>query len=1454
MAQQVDSRVVQMTFDNSQFEKNAGQSLNTLNKLNSNVNSIGQTQAFSNLNQSINNVDLSGLNSGMASLQSRFSALGVAGMTVVQNLTNTAMDYAKKGVSFVTSTIKNAGRSRAENIEQAKFQLKGLGVAWNDVKGDIEYGVQDTAYGLDVAAKAAAQLSASGIKMGTDMKASLRGISGVAAMTNSSYEDISNIFTTVAGNGRLMGEQLNQISSRGLNAASTLAKYLNTHEKVRKSVMKTGLASKTGASYVREFANANKLTEANVRSLVSSGAIDYKTFATAMDSAFGPQAKKANELYSGSLANLKSALGRIGAEPWSAKLEGMTNVFNALREAVNEVHRVLGSFDIDTKTGTGLIGMFSLGILKATDGMVKFINQITKYLKTVNVKEQNKDMKNLQNIVKGVSSVFKVLLKILVTIGKAVGPFLSGIVSIAGAFGEFIFNINSAILSSKGFEKICSGIIKISTIMGKGIEKVGEGISFIFDKITTAAGNFFDKLSTIFTGTNSLLSLMNASGLVLILTNVTKIAHSLSGPSEIFQNFIYSLSTTGRSYFYMIKRIPEVMDELRRCLIVWQADISANILMKTAAAIAILAASAALLASIDPKRLASATAAIAALGIVLAATFKIMVGGFDADNASKGVKGLLGSFMSAMGATYGLIQFSIAIIAFASALLIMSAAVKNLSKLKLSEIAKGLIGIGGALVIMSAALGVMSSVEGPVMKMAASLVIFSVAMNLMASAVIKLGSIKASGIAKGLAGIAIILASIIMFIDNIDDTQGAIKAAASMILIATSMKIMAKAIKTLSSLSWEGLAKGLVTVTALLLVMSKTIDKLSFSNAISVAIALVIFSKAIDLLTDSVIKMENVKWEGIQKGLVTIASLITSLLILNGFISEDIIKIAVALLIVSEALKTLTVSVTKIASLSLDQLQVGLGGLALALLILAGGLRALSESSVAKGSLALFVAAGALMAITPVLMALGNMKVENIVKGLAAMAAVFAILGAAGMLLSGVIVPILGLSVAVSLLGAAMLAAGAGMALFTTSIAGLISMGAAGITAMKDTLITFAQTLPAIFTGLANGFVSFMSTLAANMPQVMESIKTIVLNLISTIAELAPKIFALLVTMLDQFLATLATKIPSIVDSGAKIVVALLEGIARNMPKVVKAGVDIVVSFIRSIGMQLPRIVDAGYKMIIDLINGMADAINNNTEPLVDAMFRLMLAMLKAALAFPAKFFKVGFEAIKEIIKGAKDEGQELVDEAYDIAKNFIKGFVNGILDFIGSAVDKIKSFGSKVVTALRDKLGIESPSKVTYQIGKYTVEGYTNALDDYSSKAYNAASDLGAMAQSGLTDALSDLSNIISGDIDSNPVITPVLDLSSVKSEASNLSNILAINDALNLNAKTTAGVITTKIQNESTTADVVSALNSLKNAIANTNGGNTYVVDGVTYDDGSNITDAVKTLVNATVVEKRL
>lgn len=335
MSKTIDSRVVEMRFDNKQFEAGAKTTMSTLGKLKEALKFSDSGKALEGIDNAVKGIKLDGIASGIEALEKRFSTLGIVGMRIIENITDGLMNKLNTAVNFVTNSIVSGGIKRAMNIENAHFQLQALlkdEVKVQAVMDNAMESVDGTAYAYDEAAKAASQFAASGIQAGEDMLNALKGITGVAAMTNSDFEGIARIFNTVAGNGRLMGDQLLQLSSRGMNAAATIADYF------------------------REVRGEAGMTEAAVREMVSDGEISFEIFSNAMTWAFGDSAKRANETFTGAMSNMKSALARIGADFVSPLIEQngeLVKLFNALRIKINDVRTTL-KFDEQRSAISGL--------------------------------------------------------------------------------------------------------------------------------------------------------------------------------------------------------------------------------------------------------------------------------------------------------------------------------------------------------------------------------------------------------------------------------------------------------------------------------------------------------------------------------------------------------------------------------------------------------------------------------------------------------------------------------------------------------------------------------------------------------------------------------------------------------------------------------------------------------------------------------------------------------------------------------------------------------------------------------------------------------------------------------------------------------------------------------------------------------------------------------------------
>lgn len=374
MSATVDSRVVEMRFDNKEFEANAKETLNTLKQLKEALNENITADTFENLNRAVRNTDLSGLQAGIEALTDRFSTFGVVSMSAINKVVDVISDKLLGAIHAVDDAILGGGLRRAQNIENAKFQLEGI---LNDTDKvteamkDASAAVDGTAFSLDSAAKAASMFVASGVNVGDDLTQALTAISGVAATANSSYEDMARIFTTVAGNGRLMGDQLLQLSVRGLNAAATLKNYFNgvadnsitaseSVEKLVKNLM--GMSDAIGQS-----------TEERIKSAQKSVDLEYNTRKKVYDQEYKDLQKKLNLEY--------EAKRKSYDESYKLLQKSLNDELAALQKANNErLQQVQNSYQSDVEA-----------YKKATEKKIELINkEYTESIKLIDEERYNK--------------------------------------------------------------------------------------------------------------------------------------------------------------------------------------------------------------------------------------------------------------------------------------------------------------------------------------------------------------------------------------------------------------------------------------------------------------------------------------------------------------------------------------------------------------------------------------------------------------------------------------------------------------------------------------------------------------------------------------------------------------------------------------------------------------------------------------------------------------------------------------------------------------------------------------------------------------------------------------------------------------------------------------------------------------------------------------------------------
>ena len=413
MSRTIEENVVVLKFDQEDFQSNVEKAVGVLDKLSNAIDKSSSGNSLKSINTAIKNVDFDSMSKGIDNISSKFGVLGAVGQAAISKLTQTTMDKVGSILTSVPNKIFKGGLTRALNLQQAEYQVKALGFTWKstmksmegetkDVFTAVDRAVTGTAYSLDQAAMTASQILASNPSLSLeDLEMHLKRISGVAAMTGREYSEIGYIFAQVSGQGRLMGDQLMQLSYKGLNVAADIAKYLNSNKEAFDKVI-----SKESVSRLQKLGIQSKVTEGQIRELVSDGVIDFETFSAAtehyMSSAFG-----ANELYTGSLANLNAALARLGEKLETNKIENLTRIFNALRPLINTISERLNPvINLINKASNAITGKFVKAINwvnKALGGVVDNgkVDKVSKIIENVS----NKTKKSSDTIEKAASKL-----------------------------------------------------------------------------------------------------------------------------------------------------------------------------------------------------------------------------------------------------------------------------------------------------------------------------------------------------------------------------------------------------------------------------------------------------------------------------------------------------------------------------------------------------------------------------------------------------------------------------------------------------------------------------------------------------------------------------------------------------------------------------------------------------------------------------------------------------------------------------------------------------------------------------------------------------------------------------------------------------------------------------------------------------------------------------------------
>lgn len=399
----------------------------------------------------------------------------------------------------------------------------------------------------------------------------------------------------------------------------------------------------------------------------------------------------------------------------------------------------------------------------------------------------------------------------------------------------------------------------------------------------------------------------------------------------------------------------------------------------------------------------------------------------------------------------------------------------------------------------------------------------------------------------------------------------------------------------------------------------------------------------------------------------------------------------------------------------------------------------------------------------------------------------------------------------------------------------------------ENSLATFGSKLPNLGKDIS-GFVKSLGTFGeaqiATVNSACKAIKAIVslgkIDLGDTSSGLG---------RLGKVLSKFADKLASFVDKMSEIGASNIDSAVKKTKDLIdlaKTAAGTNVKSLSTFGNSLKKVATEGVKGFVKEFTG-----ESPKSKVTKAAKTMLDAFIKAAKGKKSDVEKAFKEVAAAAAKKITEKG--IISDFETAGKNCAEGFANGIKNNKSLATKAGSSLGKAALKAAKEALDENSPSKEMYKVGDFAGVGFVNALYDNVSQAYKAGTRVADSAKLGISKAVARISDIVNSDIDAQPTIRPVLDLSAVRAGAGSM-NALFSGRTLSVDMAGVGSVSASmaKFQNGSDSKEIVSSIKALRKDIADMPR-NSYTINGVTYDDGTNVSDAVGSLVRAIKIERR-
>jgi tape measure domain-containing protein len=1255
MSTTVDERVVEMRFDNKQFEQNIQTSLSSIDKLKRSLNLEGAAKGLETVNDAAQKCNMSPLTNAVETVRVRFSALEVMAITALQNITNSALAAGKNLVSaFTVDPIKSGFEEYETQINAVQTILantssKGTTLDQvNNALDELNHYADMTIYNFTEMTRNIGTFTAAGVDLDTSV-AAIKGIANLAAVSGSNSQQASTAMyqlsqALAAGTVKLqdwnsvvnagMGGQVFQDALKetakvhGIAIDEMIKDEGSFRETLSKGWLTSDILTETLAKFTGDL-NEDQLrtmgyADDQIKSIMEMGktandaATKVKTFTQLFDTlkeAAQSGWTQSWEIIVGDFEEAKELLTEV-SDTFSAVINASADARNKMLQDWKDLGGRTMMIEAVKNVFEGLVSV-AKPVREAFNEIFppmtgKQLAEITERIRdlTAKFKMGEESSKNLKNTFKGVFAVLDIVGQAFKAVaggvGELIGLFIpagNGVLSLTGSFGEYLVKLDETVKKTDVFGKAVSTVVDIVNTAITFVKTAGEKVK----EFGKAAGEKFD-----FPGFELFHSFLERVH--------DRMAQIGDGAGKMKSGVIVA--------FEMMEEALEKCKFLKVMEALWTAVkvIAGGIADAVGTMMGTLAEK---LGNADFSGVLDILNSIAVGGIALSVSkfLKSVTEPLD------GVRGCFEAYQTNLKAGT-LLKIGAAIALLAGSIVAISLIDSDKLSASLGAITVLFANLLGAMAIFNK----ISSDTGKVSKACTAMIAMSVAVSILAGALKKVSDLDWGELARGLVGIAGLTTIVVASSKAMASSQKQVmKGATSLIIFGAAIKILASACEDLSKLQWGELGRGLTGVGVLFAEIAVFLRVAKFNGKmISTATGIVILSAAMKVLASACKDFGQMEWSEIGKGLAGIGGLLAELAVFTNLAgnAKHVMSTGVALIAIGAAMKIFASAVKDFGQLQWDEIGIGLTAMGGALAEVAIAVNLMPKNMIGIGT-GLVIVGGALEIIANCMSKFGGMQWEEIGRGLTVMGGALAELaislnfmkgtlgGSAALLVASgalaVLAPVL------SILGALSWEA---IAKGLISIAGaftIIGVAGAVLTPLVPTILALSGAFALIGVGvltigagllaagtglsaLAIGFTALATAGAAGATAIVAALTVIVTG----IAGLIPAVLTKVGEGIIAICKVIAAGAPAIGEAVKAVVLTLIDVFVSCVPQLADGALQLVVGVLAALVTYTPQIVDLAFKFLIGILDGIASNLPSLIKAGVDVLVAFFAGIVDA--------------------------------------------------------------------------------------------------------------------------------------------------------------------------------------------------------------------------------------------------